>query len=207
MRISYFRILSLVSLHLLIFSLSATLASAYIYSGYKWSGTSASYRINSAFAASFITAMKSADATWDAAGSKFRLNYSGTTSRNPNIYSSSYTADGYSDIGYSNAGSTFTLALTWGASSGTIMSERDTTFNTYYNFTTTGAAGKYDVQDVMTHEFGHWLNLIDLSSSGYPSFCGFSMEDTLCDSIGPEETRKRSLSTDDKNGIISIYGT
>ena len=79
--------------------------------------------------------------------------------------------------------------------------------NTYYNFTTTGAAGKYDVQSVMTHEFGHWFKLLDLTSNSYPSWCGFAIEASLCDSIGTGETRKSSLSTDDKNGVKAIYGT
>lgn len=207
MRISFPGIISLLLLHLLIFTFSVVTVSAYTYSGYKWGGTSAGYYINNVFAASFVTAMKAADATWDAAGSKFRFSYVGTSSRNPNVLASSYSADTYNDIGYTNYGRTGNMAVTWGFSSGSTISERDTTFNTYYSFTTTGATGMYDVQSTMTHEFGHWLKLSDLSSIITPSWCGWSFESTMCGIIYTSETRKRSLETDDKDGIKSIYGT
>lgn len=60
--------------------------------------------------------MRTADSTWDAAGSVFRFNYAGTTSRNPNVWSSSYSSgssggnDGYNDIGYYNNGATGVVA-------------------------------------------------------------------------------------------------
>lgn len=136
----------------------------------------------------------------------FRLNYAGTTARNPNVWSG-YALDTYSDIGYYNNGATLVVATTTGGISGTTLTERDTTLNTYYGFTTTGTAGSYDVQNILAHEFGHWLKLSDLSSGGYPSFCGIAVESTMCGSVYTSETRKRSLSSDDKAGIVAIYGT
>ncbi len=79
--------------------------------------------------------------------------------------------------------------------------------NTYDDFTTTGSEGKYDVQNVMTHEFGHWLKLLDLSSWFAPSNCEAWNESTMCGHIPPDETRKRTLEEDDKAGIKALYGT
>lgn len=165
----------------------------------KWSGTSVSYNISSTFAASFHTAMKSADATWDKAGSKFRFNYSATTTRAP-------ACDGYNDILPFNQGNTGKMAVTSIVYSGSTISESDTIFNTYYNFTTVAAAGSYDVQNIMTHEFGHWLWLNDVSSPISPSWCLWASEATMCAYGTANETRKRTLSTDDTDGIKAIYG-
>jgi hypothetical protein len=194
-------------LHVTVFALSFGIASAYSYAGFKWAGTSANYYINSAFAPSFRTAMQAADAAWDNAGSKFRFYYQGTTSRNPNVWS--HTPDGYNDIGFHYKGNTGIVVLAGVISklNGTTIIETDTTFNTSNSFTTIGSAGMYDVQNVMTHEFGHWLKLNDLSSGWSPSWCGISSwEATMCSVIYPNETNKRSLEGDDKAGIKFIHG-
>ncbi len=181
---------------------------AYSTSIYKWSSGSVNYFINNAFAASFVSAMQSADSAWDAVGAKFKFNYNGTTSRNPNVFS--YFSDGKSDIGYFNKGNNGIIATTNGFVYGgtAIFYEHDITLNIYYGFTTIGAANKYDVQNVITHEFGHWLRLLDLYSGSGPSFCGTSFESTMCGIISSTgETRKRTLENDDKAGMIAIYGT
>lgn len=210
MKSSYTKILALVLLHLIVFLGTASIASAFNNTGYKWSGTSVSYYINSAFAASFKTAMQTADATWDAAGSKFRFSYAGTTSRNPNVWGGgSYTSDGYNDIGYYNNGYSGVIATTqpW-VSSGTTLGEVDLTLNTYYAFTTVGAASSWDVQSVVTHELGHWLYLGHVTDSASPSYCGTTSLATMCKyPYSVTDTYRRSLETDDKNGAKAIYGT
>lgn len=200
------RIVAIVFLHLFVFTFSAASASAYSLYGYQWSSSPVSYYINSTFASSFRTAMKTSDATWDAAGADFSFSYVSTTSANPNVFVG-YTDDSKNSIGYYNDGASGDIAGTWGFSSGTSLTEIDTTFNTYYSFTTTGAAGKHDVQNTMTHEFGHWLMLGDLTSAGSPSYCSSSAMSTMCGSSYPGNTYQRSLRTDDKNGIKAIYGT
>lgn len=206
MKISILKASSLLLLHLVVFGLGATGASAYDLYGYQWSSSSVSYYINSTFASSFRTAMKTSDATWDAAGADFSFSYVSTTRANPNVFVS-YTDDDENSIGYYNNGPSGDMAGTWGFRSGTSLTEIDTTFNTYYSFTTTGAAGKYDVQNTMTHEFGHWLMLDDLTSDGSPSYCSSSAMSTMCGRSYPGNTYQRSLRTDDKNGIKAIYGT
>ena len=201
------QIMFLIVLHVGALFLGATGVWAYSYSGNRWSGTSVNYYINSSFASSVRTSMRSADATWDAAGSgsPFRFYYQSTTSRNPNVWAGS--CDAHNDVGYYNNGNTGVPAATYtdSSGSGSTIVENDTTFNTYYSWSTSGASGSFDVRSVMTHEFGHWLRLLDLWSSGSPSNCGSSSESTMCGSIATGETRKRSLATDDKNGISFIY--
>lgn len=103
-------IFGLFLVHVITFSFGLTVASAYAYSGKKWSGTSVNYYINNTFASSFRTAMQAADAAWDNAGSKFRFHYIGTTSRNPDVWANSYNTDGYNDIGFANKGNTGKIA-------------------------------------------------------------------------------------------------
>lgn len=157
--------------------------------------------------------MRNADGTWDAAGSVFRFNYAGTTTRNPNGFAANYATggsggdDGYSDIGYYNAGANGLAAKTKLWATGNTLEEGDITLNTYYGFSTVGAAGSYDVQNIVTHEMGHWLRLLDVRSINSPDYCSSTSEATMC--YQPrivEDTNMRSLRTDDKNGIISIYG-
>lgn len=208
MKVSFLRITALVLLHLLVFSFGTVTTFAYSTSGYSWSSSPIPYYINSAFASSFRTAMKAADATWDAAGADFSFSCGSTactTSANPNVWS--YSCDLEKSIGYYNRGDTGVLAAVNFCAVGSSLAEADTTLNTYYSFTTTGAAGKYDVQDLVTHEFGHWLWLLDLSSSGSPSYCSSSVMSTMCRYMYPGQTYRRSLRTDDKDGIKAIYGT
>ncbi len=197
--------LAIIVLHILVFTFSTGIASAYSASGYEWLSGQVTYYVNNSFASSFITAMKTSDATWDAAGADFEFVYGGTTSRNPNVWA--HTSDSYSSVGYYNNGNTGVQAEVTALASGSYMTEADATLNTYYGFTTTGAAGKYDVQDIMTHEFGHFLMLLDLSYAGSPSYCSSSAMSTMCGYSYPGMTYRRSLRTDDKDGIKSIYGT
>lgn len=178
--------------------LGVSVASAYNYTGQKWSGTSTNYYINTdlynwGWASSIITA----DQSWDNAGSRFRFNYQTTTPRHVsvdgyNVVDWLYTTDGRVAITY-----------TWpplGLSN--ILTDVDTILNTRYSFSTAGEAGRYDIQNTMAHEFGHWLYLEHSTS-----WCGWEWEATMCASGNTGETRKRSLETDDKNGIKAIYGT
>lgn len=198
------KILLLILLHVGAIVLGTAGVWAYSYSGYRWSGTSVSYYISSGIASTLRTAIRTSDATWDAAGSAFRFNYASTTTRSAT--SSSGPNDGYSDVLYYNSGSTGRMATTTTRGSGSTITQEDTVFNSYYSFTTSGASGAYDMQNTMTHEFGHWLNLGDLSSVISPSWCYWSFESTMCGATSTGETRKRSLAGDDQNGIIAIYG-
>jgi len=54
------------------------------------------------------------------------------------------------------------------------------------------------VRNVATHEFGHWLKLLDLDGI-------FDTQKTMYYQTNLGETKKRSLESDDISGIKAIY--
>ena len=88
------------------------------------------------------------------------------------------------------------IASTWTWSSSGIASESDARYNTDFGWSSSGAAGKMDLENIATHELGHTFGL-GHSTSGtcltmYPS-----------GSLG--ETQKRSLGDGDIRGIQARY--
>lgn len=76
--------------------------------------------------------------------------------------------------------------------------DADILFNgSSYSFTTKGQAGRFDIQDVATHELGH---LLGLDHSGVAGSTMFPYVDTTV-------ILHRSLSVDDENGMRDAYGT
>jgi len=86
-------------------------------------------------------------------------------------------------------------ATTYRATNGNIY--RGTTWvNTYYPWATNGSSSAYDLQSCLTHEFGHWAPLKDVSSP---------TDATMYGTMPKGETKKRTLATDDINGIRAAY--
>lgn len=160
-----------------------SLASAYSYAGVKWStnGTTVDFGSPS-IPSSWITPIAQGMTPWNNATSPF--SFSAGTSNN--------------DITVSNLGAGGPLALTTVTYVGSTITDTDLAFNNYYSWSTSGAVGYYDVQNVATHEFGHFLMLNDLYGGG-------DTEKTMYGYIGTGETKKRSLDADDLNGINAVY--
>lgn len=196
---------ALMGAHVAFFMAGGATASAYSTRGISWSAKGSTYYVSNWYPTAFITAITSADAAWDNAGSSFRFSYGGTTTKNAGLPITG-TSDGYNVIGYGNLGNTGYVALTGVLSSGSGIREVDTAINsTYFRFTTIGAAGSYDMQETMTHEFGHWLWLGDQYSSQSPYYCNSSSKATMCGVSVINDTYRRTLATDDKNGIKALY--
>lgn len=157
-------------------------ASAYLYAGIKWptNGTTVDFGSPS-IPSSWITPLAQGMIPWNGATSPFA--FSAGTSNN--------------DITVSNFGAG-AIALTTVTYSGSTITDSDLAFNSYYAWSTSGAADAYDVQNVATHEFGHFLMLNDLYGAG-------DTEKTMYGYVIAGETKKRSLDTDDLNGINAIY--
>ena len=155
--------------------------SAYSYAGVKWStnGTTADFGSPS-IPSSWITPIAQGMTPWNGASSPFT--FSAGTSNN--------------DITVSNFGAG-ALALTTVTSSGSTITDTDLVFNSYYSWSTSGAPGLYDVQNVATHEFGHFLMLNDLYGGG-------DTEKTMYGYVGTGETKKRTLVADDLSGINAV---
>jgi hypothetical protein len=79
--------------------------------------------------------------------------------------------------------------------------EFDIIFNGYYyewDTSPNGTEGRFDVENVATHELGHALSLADLYTSGDTEF-------TMYGYTAPAEIKKRTLEYDDEDGIIYMY--
>lgn len=130
--------------------------------------------------------------TWDKETNYQVFSYQGTTTK------SSGKRDGYNVVSWGRyqAGA---IAVTYIWYSGSQIIETDCRMNTFYAWSLSGEAGKMDVQNIMTHEFGHWVGLADLYSDvdywltmyGYGNY---------------GETYKRTLGLGDINGLEAWYG-
>jgi len=77
--------------------------------------------------------------------------------------------------------------------------ESDLCFNTLYDWDTSGAGNKYDLQSVAVHELGHTLGLGDLYTD--PVFSGDKKQ-----IMGYYTGVKRTLGNGDKTGAWKLYG-
>ena len=171
-------------------SISAVVsAHAYIPGFGRWNPPTAKYANNnvSPLSAAWLTVAAASANTWtavsDCAFSIVRDEYYGGTSS--------------STIGAYNRGSdSGRLATTsYTAINGTIVAGR-TWVNTYYPWSTTGAATAYDLQSCLTHEFGHWAPLSDVASP---------TDATMYQTMAKGETKKRTLASDDIAGVRYCY--
>ncbi len=165
----------------------------YSYSGYHRSPASCDYYVN--VPSGWSAAIQAGGAAWSDAGSTFRLNYVGSTNR------TGPTLDGYNVICQDDLGGGGTIAANyyWYNRRTKIVSENDIVFNSRLPWSTNGAPGYYDVQDIGTHEMGHDLVLNDLYKS-YQSYL------TMYGYGSTGDTTKRSLADGDIAGIKYIYG-
>jgi hypothetical protein len=156
---------------------------AYSYLGHKWNSYPVSVDVSDpSFPSSWIGSLANGMTAWNNASSPFYFN-SGSSGHK---------------VKCANNGNNGIPAFTVVSYSGSVISDCDITFNTYYGWSTSGAGGAYDVQSVITHELGHWLSLGDLYGSS-------NTEKTMYRYISLGETKKRSLDADDLNGINAIY--
>ena len=154
----------------------------------------------------WMAAVQTSFQTWeDDEGSKMDYNYDGTTSSTGPDPNTGYESDGlngvYAKGGFSSSG---TLAVCWcwyDISTGPTyyrILETDIIFNNAFQWSASGEAGKYDIQNVGTHEAGHTLSLGDLYS---PS----DSEETMYGYSDQGETKKRTLYFGDVEGIRFLY--
>lgn len=170
----------------------------YTYTGYGLQGlVTANYWINPnnkyRFSVSAVeTTIKASANTWDAQTSFQVFSYRGTTGR------SAGRRDGYNVIdwgSYRNG----VIAVTMFWVSGSKMVEIDMRMNTLYKWSLSGEAGKMDVQNIVTHEFGHWAGLNDLYADAdyWLTMFGYSNYGI---------TYQRTLGLGDQLGIQNVYG-
>ena len=96
---------------------------------------------------------------------------------------------------FPNGSGTVALTPVWFQSDGTIT-DADVLFDgSNFQFTTNGQFGRFDVQDVATHELGHFLGLDHSGCAGA----------SLYPYVDPSMLLHRSLSLDDVHGARDMY--
>jgi len=163
---------------------------------YRWY-TTANYYVNpsnrySLSATQVVNIITTSENTWDKETSFQVFSYSGTTTR------SAGKRDGYNVVSWGSY-KKGVIAVTYLWSIGGHMIETDTTLNTFYRWSLSGEPGKMDVQNIMTHEFGHWCGLNDLyaDSDYWLTMYGFSNYGV---------TYQRTLGLGDILGLQAVYG-
>jgi hypothetical protein len=67
-----------------------------------------------------------------------------------------------------------------------------------FTFSTTGAAGRHDVRNILTHEVGHFLGLGHEAGTIDPDATMYAL-------AAPGETKKRDLAENDLQGLLAAY--
>lgn len=192
----------------------------YKYSGYHWADTSlpVPYLINlsgSSDPGTFRSGIEAAFQTWeDDPLSYMDFTCDGTTSIG--MSSLANQRDGYNVVGWANISALYPKAIAvtifWYNRITKHVVEVDVAMNSdpyfvwwqnspddeVWDFFDTAGAYDVDVQNIMTHEAGHWLVLGDL-------YATYNSEKTMYGYAAELELQKRSLTSGDLAGIQKIY--
>jgi hypothetical protein len=172
---------------------TTTSTACYLTDGTKWGVSSAKYKIGTSVPSTWALSINAAASTWNGAGAAFRL------ANDPYSTNELSMVDLVTKYGtsYSN---TYALATVWYNTTTRIISKAAIEIGAKWQWSTSAQANMADVQNILTHEFGHWLRLLDIYS---PSTCG---EATMWGTSPLGETKKRTLDQADITGVLSLYG-
>lgn len=192
----------------------------YSYSGYHWPNDNVSYWVNLDSGRigeiEAVNGIRASFQTWqDDPNSRIVFTYSGTTDVAPGLNADA--ADYRNVVGWAYLTDFYphavAVTIVWATRGNKHIVDCDTVFNTDSFFAWAQAsvttdpdlallastlAFDVDVQNIMTHEAGHWLQLNDLYSSS-------AIEQTMYGYVGDRELKKRSLETGDLAGVKKIY--
>ncbi len=130
--------------------------------------------------------------TWDKETAYQVFNYMGTTTR------AAGKRDGYNVISWGRYRSgVIAVTMSWVSGGRTV--EVDCMMNTRFGWSLSGQAGKMDVQDIMTHELGHFCGLADLYGDADYWLTMYGYSDYGL-------TYARSLGKGDILGLEAVYG-
>ena len=166
----------------------------------KWTSAASTYYINaSGGPTGSLNDIVAGMQTWsDVATSNFTFSYGGTTASTAHGSNDGSNIVTFGTLPVGTLGENrFWYKTSPPAQEGDLI-DSDIRFNTYYTWSTTGASGAYDVQNIGTHEHGHSLCLVDL-------YGGVDSEKTMYGYGANGETKKQTLDLDDIDGITYLY--
>ncbi len=145
------------------------------------------------------TAIANSFATWDALVSAVTLSEDTPTS------ATRARLDGQNAVLWKRQSpSTLAVAYVWYYTDTHEVAESDLVFNSRHSWSytpytpTCSSLNSYDVQNIGTHEVGHWMGLDDMYGSSNVDLTMYGYG-----SIG--ELKKDTLTTGDKNGLNALY--
>jgi hypothetical protein len=144
------------------------------------------------------SAVQAAANTWSGAGACFNFGSGGSSNLDGGVL------DDHNVVSFGNTGGAVAATYIWILRScRKCIAELDLVFDhVYWDFAAPacGSGNKFDLQNVATHEFGHWLCLADLYGGGDVNL-------TMYGYVDYGECYKKDLYTGDVAGIRAIYGT
>jgi hypothetical protein len=178
---------------------------SFIWDGQYWPSAAVTYNVNlnnSGNDGSFLAAIQASAQTWENdPDSGFDFTFGGQTGRRASSLRN--RMDGNNDVTWDSLGryqDPIAVTIFWYYTSTGEVVEADLINNSNYPWATGGDSSAFDVQNIDTHEFGHFLVLGDLYD---PS----ERELTMYGYGAKGETKKRDLGAGDRLGIQAIYPT
>lgn len=206
---------------------AGVLSPDYSYSGIRWANPGAvKYWVNPTGSRvdtnTTVTAVQAAFATWDNADGPLGYSYQGTTNLSGGGYNGGVNVVSWVDFS-AQYPSAIAVTTVWIYTRTRQIAEVDTQMNSalawnytvpnvthnlstpaspnisrYTDPTNSGASGAYAIQDIMTHEAGHWIMLGDLYSSRDSALTMYGYGAT-------GEINKDTLGYGDERGVEAVY--
>lgn len=184
-----------------------TVCYGFIAKGAEWKVAAEPWVVNAAnnsgLSNSFVLNTEAGDiAKWESAAAADVLGNGSLTSADLSVDAN--TLNGVNEVYFDSISNANTIAVTvvWGIFSGPTFNrelvEWDQIFNTAYQWSSSGEAGKMDFENISTHELGHSFGLGDL----YNSACA---QQTMYGYANYGETNKQTLESGDIAGINVLY--
>lgn len=188
----------------------------YKYSGIHWNTTEipVTYKVNiSDYSNTFLGGVNAAFQIWeDDDQSSIDFTYNGGFTGSPSSFLGNGTANGINEVGWVDISGQYTNAIAvtmiWYNSLTKEITEVDMAMNSDLPWAqstiegdpdqASGVSGCYDVQNIATHEVGHWLMLGDLYNKP-------TMAQTMYGYGSLGEVSKRSLESGDLAGLRAVY--